>query len=352
MWFVKEEAELKNFFELASVRVSMDETSEIVDFSIDELIFLDPDGPRSHVSAPLNSSDIDMIWSGWNELRLLHEQFLKELRTLISMDVSVSHVLIAEKMIEHARRLRKPLGEYTANMIHVTPFIRSELRRNREFQRFCSERQKLDDSDGLPIDSMLIVPVQRPTRYLLLLKEMSKNIAAQDQDKINAAMDELKDLNTYFDECVSIERVVSLETKIAEPWLCLSQKGRGYIMDGVLRKTQDGMFGMESSHVRHFYLMSDCLFYTKTSEKESEKPQGLIYLKHLVVEGKEDQRDDGIKIECFDKKWSLYASNPPEHNAWLNNIRRAMRNVDELKCLPCVRDGYKGVSFKVYGLYR
>ena len=250
MWFVKEEAELKNFFELASVRVSMDETSEILDFSIDELIFLDPDGPRSHVSAPLNSSDIDMIWSGWNELRLLHEQFLKELRTLISMDVSVSHVLIAEKMIEHARRLRKPLGEYTANMIHVTPFIRSELRRNREFQRFCSERQKLDDSDGLPIDSMLIVPVQRPTRYLLLLKEMSKNIAAQDQDKINAAMDELKDLNTYFDECVSMERVLSLETRIDEPWLCLSQKGRGYIMDGVLRKTQDGMFGMESSHVR------------------------------------------------------------------------------------------------------
>ena len=98
--------------------------------------------------------------------------------------------------------------------------------------------------------------------------------------------------------------------------------------------------------------MSDCLFYTKTSDKDVEKPQGLIYLKHLVVDGEEDQKDNGIKIECFDKKWSLYASNPPEHNAWLNNIRRAMRNVDELKCLPCVRDGYKGVSFKVYGLYR
>ena len=62
MWFVKEEAELKHFFDLASVRVSMDETSEIVDFSIDELIFLDSDGPRSHVSAPLNSSD--MTWFG------------------------------------------------------------------------------------------------------------------------------------------------------------------------------------------------------------------------------------------------------------------------------------------------
>ena len=46
MWFVKEEAELKHFFDLASVRVSMDETSEIVDFSIDELIFLDSDGPH------------------------------------------------------------------------------------------------------------------------------------------------------------------------------------------------------------------------------------------------------------------------------------------------------------------
>ena len=185
---------------------------------------------------------------------------------------------------------------------------------------------------------------------MLLLKEMSKNIAAQDQDKIKAAMDELKGLNAHFDECVSIERVVSLETRIAEPWLCLSQKGRGYIMDGVLRKTQDGMFGMESSHVRHFYLMSDCLFYTKKNEKSgTEKPQGLIYLKHLVVEGEEDQRDGGIKICCFDKKWSLYASNPPEHNAWLGNIQRAVRNSVELECLPCVKKGFDSASFKIYG---
>ena len=153
---------------------------------------------------------------------------------------------------------------------------------------------------------MLIVPVQRPPRYLLLLKEMSKNIAAQDQDKINAAMDELKGLNKHFDECVSIERVVSLETKIAEPWLCLSQKGRGYIMDGVLRKTQDGMFGMESSHVRHFLShVSDVCSTPKQVRKNRRSLKGLILSEAFAVEGKRDQRDDGIKIECFDKKWCV-----------------------------------------------
>lgn len=373
MWFVKEESELNHFFNLAKVRVSMDETGEIMDFDIDELMFLDPDGPRSFVAAPLDNSEIDMIWGNWNELmvcfvfthisfithtfthvciQLLHKQFLNELRPLIAMDVSISQVLIAEKIIDHVRRLRKPLGSYTAHMIHVTPFVRSKLKSNALFRRFCIERQKVDESDGLPIDSTLIVPVQRPSRYLLLLREMSKNISAKDRDKLKSAIDELNDLNSYFDICVSRERVVSLEMKIGEPWLKLAVKGREYIMDGRLKKTQDGIFHMESSHERHFYLMSDCFFYTKETEikgRLKEKPQGLMYLKHLKVKGKDDDYEHGIELTCFDKKWTLYASNRPEHNAWLGNIKRVMESGD-LTCLPCMDEGYKGVSFKVYGL--
>ena len=178
---------------------------------------------------------------------------------------------------------------------------------------------------------------------------MSKYVTEKDLPKIKEAMKAINALNAYFDQRVSLERVVAVDHKINEPWLKLSVMGRYYVMDGQLKKSQDGMFGIDSSHVRHFYLFSDSLFYTSKVDKHVEKPHGFIYLKHCFVRGKEDDYRNGIDLQCFDKKWKLFASTPPEHNAWFSNFKTVLEGKNEMACLPCIKEGYKVKSFKVYG---
>ena len=149
------------------------------------------------------------------------------------------------------------------------------------------------------LEDLLIQPVQRIPRYLLLLRSLLGQLSAKDSavhSPFTNALASLSALASAINSSLhmhsSYQRVSVLAARILDPPFPLAQSHRYYILDGILTKkfAHAGVLKLQQWKRYWFILFNDCLLYTTVPAERSSsvKVKHVLFLDMMRVKAVED----------------------------------------------------------------
>lgn len=251
--------------------------------------------------------------------------------------------------------------DYTNNFDHSTDMIIKFRAENTKFVNFLSERHQ---ECGQPLESLLIMPVQRIPRYILLLKELIKNTEPYDSDLpiLEKAFNAVSEIATKINSCKKAaedgERILNLQNNLVGLSQDLISPGRVLVKEGALtlyeqkqttngdpqkEKNEDGESEtasedngdvekviedndnneyFESGKV-NVYLFSDLLVIASGSKVSYE-----LRLLSTVIR-KMNDAPEFIKVVSSKKRIKLWSDNKEDIDEWFNVLIDAKKTCDE-----------------------
>jgi len=158
---------------------------------------------------------------------------------------------------------------------------------NGAFARFLGRAQQSPRCEGLTLESLLIQPVQRIPRYLLLLRELRKHTPPGSADiaKLDAAIATVARLATKVNDAKGDAQakamVVAMQSQLvglAAP--LISEPSRRYVREGLFSFVPDGTTppGKWSSHRRQLVCFNDLVLVAKARPDSQGRRQVLYEL--------------------------------------------------------------------------
>ncbi|XP_075230051.1 rho guanine nucleotide exchange factor 4 [Lycorma delicatula] len=145
-------------------------------------------------------------------------------------------------------------------------FTIQELRRQDQRLNDNLMRQETRPEVGMRLNSLLIVPIQRVPRYILLLKELLEHSSPDKVEfkKVEDALQQVEEVTNYINNQVNQQdnllRLMQIQLNLFGGKPNIIIPGRKLIKEGVLMKvSQKG----NKSKPRHFVLMTDALMCCK-----------------------------------------------------------------------------------------
>lgn len=166
----------------------------------------------------------------------------------------------------------KTYSTYINNFDNSALTIGKLRKSNKKFSKFCDKQVENPESRGQTLESLLIMPVQRIPRYILLLRELIKNSVASDPDLPlleNAfnTLSEIADLiNTNKKDAESSEKVFAIQENLIGMSHPLVSPSRRFVKEGVLNYLADfkDMAKFDKSKKKQtVYLFNDLLVTAK-----------------------------------------------------------------------------------------
>jgi hypothetical protein len=200
---------------------------------------------------------------------------------------------------------------------------------NSRFVEILAEGEKHPLAARKNLECMLILPVQRIPRYVLLLTDLLNNTDKNhpDYDNITKSYQAIKSLADSIDEaigkaksrsqCIEIQsRIENLFGRKALPIPTLVEAHRVFIKEGVLKKQATKLTD------QRFYLFNDLLLITPmTAEKfVTIKP---LYLSSITLKNT-SPTDLSFIILSYGESFTVYAQNLSEKKEWLKAIESCM----------------------------
>ena len=196
-----------------------------------------------------------------------------------------------------------------------------------KFNQFLQAQSKVAMYSSLP--DYLILPVQRVPRYRMLLESLLQYTSPYDPERavIKKALDSVAvvadSINRAIREHQELEELIRIvrQIKNAPPNLVVPR--RAFIQEGPLIK-----ICRKSPKMRHFFLFSDCLVYTKRIETVNTMYMfhRMVMLSSSHVESVEDRKEtkNAFQILGKEKSFTLCAKDPKEKQEWIDAISAAV----------------------------
>eukprot|EP01120_Amphizonella_sp_Union-15-10_P010341 TRINITY_DN4122_c0_g1_i5.p1 TRINITY_DN4122_c0_g1~~TRINITY_DN4122_c0_g1_i5.p1 ORF type:complete len:398 (+),score=49.57 TRINITY_DN4122_c0_g1_i5:117-1310(+) len=145
----------------------------------------------------IDSSVLTKIFGEIFPLYNLHKELLRKLKEKISTwnyHQTIHEVLVG--LLPELKRYEK----YTSSFEEGSGILQNLRKSNKSFDKFLQTASRNPRCRQLPLESMLIMPVQRIPRYVLLLKELQKVSPIEQQKSITDAIKSLDMLLSFFNE--------------------------------------------------------------------------------------------------------------------------------------------------------
>eukprot|EP01103_Thecamoeba_quadrilineata_P002494 TRINITY_DN12446_c0_g1_i1.p1 TRINITY_DN12446_c0_g1~~TRINITY_DN12446_c0_g1_i1.p1 ORF type:complete len:776 (+),score=181.15 TRINITY_DN12446_c0_g1_i1:136-2328(+) len=185
--------------------------------------------------------------------------------------------------------------QYVSNYGNAIGTI-ERLKKNKKISAFLEECREKTPSN-LDMNSMLIQPVQRIPRYVLLLQELFKYTSEEhvDYQNITAALADLKSVAATVNETrrkyEQMSKVVEIQQSISGNFMNLVEPHRICLRDGDL--TLSGVSDIAFSY--HFFLFNDMILYAKaTKSLVTYTYEGNILLHSATLD--EDPNETSLRI--------------------------------------------------------
>jgi len=205
-------------------------------------------------------------------------------------------------------------------------------RRNPDFDYFCKWNEK---SEGYSMESLLIMPVQRLPRYVLLLDELQRRTPEDDPARadMKSASERIKRVTESINKSLHTKdnagEIRELMDKFEKDdrYVDLVAPNRRLIVDGPLKKH----FSKLSRHLTktkqyHFFLFNDILVYAAASRTFGGVTYQLKHVLHLNdMEIKQTGGEKDLLLRSGkNKSISVSCSTLEEKLLWFNKIQAAI----------------------------
>lgn len=230
--------------------------------------------------------------------------------------------------------------EYIRDFHENIPVFIKEKKKNKLFSAFLDECElKLGDT----VDSYLIMPIQRPPRYQLLLRELMKytnketeeyNIIREAYDNISEEIANVDEKITVFDEA---KKMAEIQSRCSE--LKVFKKGRRLYFDGDVSK-----FSRKREESRHLTLFSDMLLIGEIGITQNIKVNKLYKSGEYLILNVEDNPPFINAVDVKQEKKSFRCNFPtPQLKEEFYNGFKSMIEFNNLKIETLEMKGFSPV---------
>ncbi|KAI8985858.1 hypothetical protein BDB01DRAFT_786574 [Pilobolus umbonatus] len=221
----------------------------------------------------LTQDERDVVFSNIDDLLLCNTALLSDMESRQAERANVIDTL-GDVFLKHADSLNC-YSRYCRNQSYATKFLQKKREEDQWFEVFLKTAQGRPECRSLDLSHFLLEPVQRITRYPLLLRHILEVTPKQHPDYvlIRSALSKAEEVLSNVNEetrrfeneqkMSELSRIIDMEG--AER---LNIPGREYVMDGALFKAKSG-------RKLHGYLFNDILILTEPLKTLSAK--GYLY---------------------------------------------------------------------------
>ncbi|CAG8523760.1 4631_t:CDS:10 [Paraglomus occultum] len=286
----------------------------------------------SPLQSRLSSSELTTLFANIDDILLVNTALLSDLEQRQEEGIVVE--CIGDVFLKHADNLTCYI-EYCGNQMNASKFLIMRRSADRELDQFLKKQQQEPQCRNLDLSSFLLQPMQRITRYPLLLRQILHYTEKDHTDHENM-MQALKKAESVLEETDEAIRDQENKLKIAEitkivDFETLGEKleltsmtkfvgKRQYIMEGPLQKAK-------SSRKLYGYLFNDMLILCEQLRNPSRGYKYTLYrppipLNEIVVK---DGGSDKISFQLTHNtyKINLRTNNVSVKRQWVNNLETA-----------------------------
>lgn len=302
----------------AAEEVRATEASYVQSLQFLSIAFVEPLRFQAQTAVPvLPAQDVAELFDTVKPVMDVHEALLAILEKRFEEEWAANDCL-GDIFIKFCPDLRKALEGYSVGYERVTTRV-NELKESNERFRMFLECIQQDNKQGL-LD-ILIMPVQRMMRYILLLDALRKHTPKGHRDyaQLEQALKQFKEMAALINKSVSASgstiRVESLFKRSLE--LHDSQR---LIKEGMLQKID--RHGQTVS--KHFFLFTGLVVYAqmnKETRKFSSRTRRAVVSAHQMPE----VNASAFQLRCRNKTFTLLATTPKECQEWVKAVEEATR---------------------------
>jgi hypothetical protein len=277
-----------------------------------------------------SAADISTLFSNIAMIEVMCKDLLKMFEQAASEAPRPADVAVGKAMIAKKIALTASFSAYCANQSKALALFES-MKKKASFNAYLQSIRDHQSLRGLGLLDWLIKPVQRVTKYPLLLRELEKYTPENHSDRENTvlaakAVQELVDqVNSAAKTTESIHHMMRIGDEVGDIPSSLqlkSMQGRYYVTEGKWIKVSHG-----KHQERFFWLFSDLLMYARPNVTPMRKYtyKGTIVLSKSNYEDLPDGNEFGanaIRITKLDSKktYIIYCKDAKQKAFWLTNI--------------------------------
>ncbi|ODM95301.1 Intersectin-2 [Orchesella cincta] len=319
------------------------EENYMADLGIVKKCFMNP----LFQSGLLNEDELHAIFVNWEDLMDGTSKLMKAFAIRKKTCFNGTILMIGDILCQHIPSLNIYI-RFCSAQLRSCALIQQKTEKSAEFRDFCKKCQAHPDTLNLPLTSFLIKPMQRITKYPLLIKKIMEYTPEHHSDRQNLeeALAKAEELCAQVNEGVrekeNSDRLeflqthcdcAGLEERLIFNSLTNALGPRKYIHHGVLKKTKSGK-ELVGFLFNDFLLLAqpnkllnqDSFSFDRHKSLKFKIYRQPLFLNEILVEedGMQNENDFAIGVQT-NKSGMMYITAPgvSEKRLWINKIKEA-----------------------------
>ncbi|XP_041105655.1 intersectin-2-like isoform X1 [Polyodon spathula] len=328
-------------------------------------------------SGKLTESETGMIFVNWNELITCNTELLKALRERKKIDGEKMPVQMIGDVLATELSHMQAYIRFCSCQLNGASILQQKTDEDPEFKDFLKRLATDPGCKGMPLSSFLLKPMQRITRYPLIIKNIQENTSETHPDYtyLKQAMERAEELCSQVNEGVrekeNSDRLEWIQTHIQCDGLaeqltfnsltnCLGP--RKLLHSGKLYKTKSNkeLYGFLFNDFllltytnRQFNLFGSDKLFSPKSNSQFKMYKTTIFLNEVLVKLPTDPSSDEpiFHISHIDRVYTLKTENINERTAWVQKIKAASEHFIQTEKKKREK-AYQARSIKATGIGR
>ncbi|KAG0426335.1 hypothetical protein HPB47_026548 [Ixodes persulcatus] len=302
-------------------------------------------------STLLTDDEVKLIFVNWPELIMCNTKMLKSFRVRQRMSENGIIEMIGDILCENLPYLN-PYVRFCSCQVRSMAFIQQKSESDPRFKSFTRDFCKNPKTRGMPFTSFLLKPMQRMTKYPLMIKKIREYTDPTHHDRgyLDEALEKAEQLCNQINEAVK-ERENSDHLEWAQTHIqCngISEKlvfnsttnvlgSRKFLHSGSLTKVKSGKelvgflfndFLLLAQPVRDLGRVTNVFMSDRAMNTAYRLYKQPLFLNTVMVQDTSDgsPTDDTFQISAPDYICVFRAANPNEKLLWVKKIKDAAHN--------------------------
>eukprot|EP01103_Thecamoeba_quadrilineata_P012981 TRINITY_DN3474_c0_g1_i2.p1 TRINITY_DN3474_c0_g1~~TRINITY_DN3474_c0_g1_i2.p1 ORF type:complete len:555 (+),score=136.68 TRINITY_DN3474_c0_g1_i2:31-1695(+) len=271
----------------------------------------------------LPKKDFIALFCNIEAITTLHQEILAEFE-LIDKGIGMT---VGQVFLERVDRF-KLYAAYCSNQSFVVSRLSSIRANNKPFATFLDEAFKNSRCRLLPLDSFLILPLQRVCKYPLLLKELlqsTESTAEEEKQSLQQALDQLKQkvdqVNEKTREVEHLQKVLEIQGMV--------ENGRSYnLLSPKRRLIKEGPLTHKKKQI-HLLLFNDLLVGAKITRRSTYFILFFVPLSPDIGLRPDIPNDVNIELVVPSGESFVFSANTPEQKIeWREELDRTISQME------------------------
>jgi len=280
----------------------------------------------------LSSSAIKDIFSAIEIIANMHNLFLEDLESGVQTNQEQegpAEMYVGEaflRLIDCLRLYRTYISEYDRSVNALSDALEKP-----RFQEWL-ERQNITHCTP-SLANILITPIQRIPRYVLLLQDLLKHMAVDHPDyhNLEQALQGVLQVADYLDhergKAENTNKVIEVQEQVNGAPIKLVHPSRSFIASGDIIEEGDRDRKSQKLKMRHFFLFNDLLLITSPKRKRFSYRAYLKLEDTKVIAFPREERPTSLRIvtpQLADGGTTYTCSTVQERDQWVDRLNTAI----------------------------